>query len=329
MSKKEKDTNPIPTQNLVIFKAEKNNKSKTIDKYSFETVDQEDKIILVVNAKPFGGHYRYSIIIDNQSLAPVSEVKIKVTFPDFLMLTRCYPPTISVPDSISKEGIKQINIKFDELNETSKKQIHLHFTPISLNIRGEIQTVVTYVNVKDFVRALNSGPEEIFVDKIAIIPKILPTNYIKRFCNIAGNKKAIRSLGIGIKKKINKDMLFDILEKIFITHNFQLITKDVNKKILWVFGREVNFKEDILAIGQIVSNKIEIIASSQNQHILISFLTMVSNDFKERILADGIIKSKKDVFDLECKYCGAVLPYFPKKGKSVECKNCNYEQIIW
>ena len=33
--------------------------------------------------------------------------------------------------------------------------------------------------------------------------------------------------------------------------------------------------------------------------------------------------------ELECKYCGNILPYFPGKGKTIECNKCNYEQIIW
>ncbi len=329
MTKKELDEKSHSLQNLVIFKSKKDNRSKTIDKFSFEAVDQEDKIVLINDFRPYGGHYRYSILLDNQSLAPISELKIKVLFPDFLMLTRCFPPTISVFDSIIKEDKKQIALQFDELNEKSKRQIFLHFTPINLDKKGEIQTIVTYVNVKDFVRVLNSDSEEILVDKITIEPKIIPTSYIKGFSQIPGTKKVIKSFGIGIKKKINIDILFDILEQIFTIYNFQLITKDVKKKIIWFFGSELESKEDILAIGQILSNKIEIIASSQNQQLLVSFLTMISNDFKERLLFEKIVNSKKDVYDLDCKYCGAVLPIFPKKGKSVECKNCNYEQVIW
>ncbi|KKL77990.1 hypothetical protein LCGC14_2029290, partial [marine sediment metagenome] len=66
-----------------------------------------------------------------------------------------------------------------------------------------------------------------------------------------------------------------------------------------------------------------------NQHLLISLLTMLSNDFIDRILFDGIVNNRKDIYDLECKYCGVVLPRFSKRGKSIECKNCNYEQVIW
>ena len=95
------------------------------------------------------------------------------------------------------------------------------------------------------------------------------------------------------------------------------------------FGTESIIKEDVLTIGQIVSNKIEIIASSSNHYLLISFLTQISNDFKNYLISYGIMKSKEKVYDLECKNCGAILTYFPKKNESIECKNCNYEQTIW
>ena len=66
-----------------------------------------------------------------------------------------------------------------------------------------------------------------------------------------------------------------------------------------------------------------------NQYLLISFLTQVSNDFKQFLILNGIVNSKDKVHDLECKNCGAILAYFPKKSETIECQNCNYEQMIW
>ena len=54
-----------------------------------------------------------------------------------------------------------------------------------------------------------------------------------------------------------------------------------------------------------------------------------SNDFKEAILLNGIVQSKEQVHNLECKYCGAILPYFPNQGDSIGCSKCNNEQIVW
>ena len=329
MSKKESEGNPDKAHNLVIFKTKEDYRSKTIDKYSFEKIDQEDKIKLANDFKPFGGHYRYSILLENQSLAPISELKIKIKFPEFLTLTRAFPPTISIPRIIAEKDTKQINLEFDGLNEKSHKQIYLHFTPNTLDNKGEIRTIVTYVNNKDTIRVLDSRPAEIIINRITIEPKIIPSRYIREFSQIPGTKKAIKSLGIEIAHQVNSEIFFNLLEKVFSIHKFQLIAKDANKKILWYFGTDLESKEDILAIGQILSNKVEIIASSQNQHLLISFLTLFSNDFKEHILTNGIVNSKDKIHDLECKQCGAILSYFPQKNKSIECKNCSYEQIIW
>ena len=113
------------------------------------------------------------------------------------------------------------------------------------------------------------------------------------------------------------------------SRNFQLVAKDLNKKILWYYGTESLIKEDILVIGQIVANKIEFIASSLNHYLLISLLTQITNDFKDKIMSKGIVKSYENIYDLECKNCGAIFPYFPQKKELVACKNCNHEQIIW
>ncbi|UCD01440.1 MAG: hypothetical protein JSV23_11285 [Promethearchaeota archaeon] len=329
MSKKENDGNLGKIQNLVIFKTKEDSRSEVIDKYTFEKVDQEDKIKLHNELEPYSGHFRYSILIDNQSLASITEMKIKIKYPEFLTLIRCFPPTINIPQAITEKDTKQIKLEFDELNEKSKIQIHLHFTPNILDKVGEIRTIVTYVNNKDTVRVLDSRPAEIIIDSITIEPKVVPSSFIRKFSQQPGIKNVIKSMGIGIEHQIPSEIYYHILEQSFLFHKFQLVAKDVEKRILWYFGTESKIKQDLLAIGQIVSNKIEIIASSLNPYLLVSFLTLFSNDFKERLLMNGIVNSKNLIYDLECKHCGAVLPYFPNKGEAVECTNCKYEQKIW
>ena len=200
---------------------------------------------------------------------------------------------------------------------------------MTLDANGELRTVVSFVNNKEIIRVLTSNPAIVYIDKITIEPKIIPSTFIGEFSKTPGIKKVIKSLGIGANKKIKMDMCFDILEQILFLRNFQLIAKDSNKQILWFFGEELESKAEILLIAQIVLRKVEIIGISQNQHLLISLLTMLTSDFEERFLFDGIINERNEVYDLECKYCGAILPNFPEKGKSIECKNCNYEQVLW
>ena len=82
-------------------------------------------------------------------------------------------------------------------------------------------------------------------------------------------------------------------------------------------------------IGQIVSEKIEILATSKNYHLLISLLTSLSNELKEHLLMRELVPSSDRIYDLECKYCGAILSRFPNKGEEISCSKCNYEQIVW
>jgi len=329
MKKKKDGTNPPQTQDLVTFKSKEERKSKKLPKYSFETIDQENKIKLLHEFKPYGGHYVLSIHLLNESLAPISEVKIKLSYSNFLTLTRSYPPTIYFPEPIEDGEISKLILEFDKLNERSKKQINLHFTPVSLGNKGEIRTIITYVNNKDFVRVLNSDPVNIMLDKITIYPKIIPSSYVREFSQIPGMKRAIKSIGIGTQGINDPDLYFNLLEQVFLKNSLQLITKDPEKKILWYFGSDLESRDDVLIIGKVASNKVEIIGTSKNHHVLISFLTSFSNEFKEHLLIREIVSRLDDIHDLECKYCGDILPYFPKKGEVIQCSKCNYEQIIW
>ncbi|MFW9864476.1 MAG: hypothetical protein ACFFEN_00115 [Candidatus Thorarchaeota archaeon] len=313
-------------QNLVIFKSKVEKKQ---DQFTFETIDQEDKIKLAYDFQPHGGHYLYSLQLINESLAPITAVKIKIDYSKSLTLTRSYPPTIYIPEPIEEAKMIKINVEFDELNEKSSRQINLHFTPTSLGNKGEIKTVITYVTTKDFVRALNTTPIELMLDEITIIPKIIPSTYIQEFSQKQGMKRAIKSIGIGKVEEFDTELYFNLLEQVFIRNHLQLIAKDPAKKILWYFGSELESKEDVLVIGQIISNKIEIIVISTNHHVLISFLTLFTHEFKEHLLIREIVSSPEQIYDLECKYCGAILPYFPNKGEEIACKNCSFEQILW
>ncbi len=329
MKEKRNGISPDLTQNLVVFKSKAEKKSKEFPKYSFETFDQENKILLLHEFKPYGGHYVLSIQLVNESMAPITEVKIKTYYSNFLTLTRSYPPTIYIPEPIEEGEETKITLEFDELNERGKKQINLHFTPLFLGREGEIRSIVTFVNNKDFIRVLNSEPINVKLDNITINPKIIPSSYIGEFSQIPEMKRAIKSLGIGALGNYNSDLYFNILEQVFLRKSLQLITKDPERRIFWYFGSDLESTDDVLIIGQIASYKVEIIGTSKNHHVLISFLTSLSNEFKKQLLTREIINNLDDIHDLECKYCGANLPYFPKKGEEIQCTKCKYEQLVW
>lgn len=314
---------------LVIFKGAPAEEKSDESTYSFERVDQENKIKLTQDLVPFGASYRYGILLVNESLAPITEIKARIKFPAFLTLTRISPTTIPISPQPNESGSKQITFEIDELSERSKNQINLFFKPLLLNNKGDIYTNLTYVNNKDFIRVLNSEAIEISIIEPKIEGKIIPSSKIADFLKTKGIKKAIKSIGIATKAKEDMDLYFNHIEQLMGLHKFQLITKDDNKKIAWFFGLDLNTKEEILVIGQIESNKIEFLAASQHHPSLISLLTMLSNEFKKRILSIGKIKSIGDIYDLECKYCGGVFDRFPAKGESIECKNCNRTQTIW
>jgi len=298
---------------------------------SFEQVDQENKIKLFYDLVPFSASYRYSILLKNESLAPITEIKAIIKFPAFLKISRYSPLVLEFKKSKSdKKGYNQLQFEIEELSEKSETQILCYFSPNSNNNIGELNTYITFVNNKDYIRVINSKPIEIRIKPATIQPKIIPSSEISTFLKIKDMKKGIKSLGIPSKNKNNLDLFFNFIDQNIKLHKFQLIAKDNEKKIAWYFGTDLASNQDILLIGQIVSNKVEFLAASQNHQIIISLLSNLSDNFKKRAASiGGLIKSIKEIYDLECKYCGAVLPYFPQQGESVECKSCKKEQILW
>ena len=328
MTDEKNKPDPKDIQELLIFKGQKSQKTQKQETISLEYVDQEDKIKLTYQLTPFGGMYRYALLVFNESPASITEVKIRVRYPDFLMLSRSTPPTIKI-DSTNVEEEKQIKIEYEELKADSKKQINLFFAPTNLDERGEIKSYVTFVNNADFVRALDSEPVPLEFDPISIERKIIPSSEISKFLQKSNLKRAIKSVGIGNDKDFDISFYFNQVEQTIQDQGFQLITKDLNRKIAWYYGTELVSGADVLVIGQIMYSKIEWIASSKNPFILISLLTEFLTNFTNRLLIRGMITSKSQVCDLECKYCGNILPIFPKKNEPVECRKCNYEQIVW
>jgi hypothetical protein len=295
-----------------------------------EGVSQEKKIKLQTRLKPFGDKYLYHVIIENQSEAPITEVKVKVNYPHLLNLKRSSPPTVSFnTNNNSNDDLKHLKITFDKINPQSDKKISLFFSPTSLSSEDGITSILTFVNNQDMVRVINSEKINISIKPISIHPKIIPSSNIKKFTEKPNVKRAIKSLGVLIEDNLDDDELFTQMNLIIRMNNFQLIAKDPEKKIVWYFGTDLESKQDILVIGQINSRKAECLVIAEDPHILISLLTMVKKDFKERLVRLHLIDSKDQVVELDCKNCGYVLPKLPKKGETIECTKCHLEQKVW
>jgi hypothetical protein len=327
-----KQEHPHNLQGPVLLKSQKTSESESQKaEISFEHIDQENKIKLTNDLIPYSASYRFSILLKNESLAPITEIKAIIKFPAFLKLSRYSPLVLESKQSKSdKKGYNQLQFEIEELSEKSETQITCYFSPNSNNNIGELNTYITFVNNKDYIRVINSKPIEIRIKPVTIQPKIIPSSKITNFLKIKDIKKGIKSLGIPSKKNTNMDLFFNFIDQNIKLHKFQLIAKDNEKKIAWYFGTDLASNQDILVIGQVVSNKVEFLAASQNHQIIISLLSNLSDSFKKRAASiGGMIRSIKEIYDLECKYCGAVLPYFPSKGESIECKTCKKEQILW
>ncbi|MFX1599246.1 MAG: hypothetical protein ACFFB6_01465 [Promethearchaeota archaeon] len=329
MEKKRRISNKI--QGLVIFERKKAYPLKKTDSYTVEKINKEDKIKIVNNLSPQANRYMYSITLNNNGSTPISEVKIKVITPKFLSYLGCFPLAINILPIIEEEEeeVRNIEIALGELKEKSSQEIRFQFTPYISPATGEFKSIVTYVNNTRKLKILKSKPIKIEIDKLILMPKIIPSSQIREFSQLPDTMRVLMSYGIGIRKKINLNKYFDIIEHILELHNLQLITKDKETGMLWFCGTDTQSRSDILMLSKIGSNQVEIIVFSKNPIILVSFLSSFTKILKERVSMKKILKSKIKIFELICINCGAILSHFPRKGESIMCNKCNYEQIVW
>ncbi len=315
---------------LVMFDEDpSSNPNNNDENRDIKSIDQKDKIKLISELVPFGATYRYSILIVNQSAAPITEVKIRILYPDFLDLIRYSPPDIVVDSQTTgNRGELLLKISYHKLSENSQKQYNFYFIPSSNKNVGVLSTDITFVNNQDFVRVLNSDPVEIKIEEVSIIQKLIPGEEIQKFLGKPGIKKAVKSIGIGNDIHSNINIYFIYIDQIIRMNDFQFIAKNEEKKIVWFFGTEVNSNEDVLIIGQITSRKIEFLAASNNHPILISILSRISGDFQKRLLS-SINLNIEEIYDLTCKHCGNILPFFPAKGETIKCNKCQKGQQVW
>ena len=318
-------------QRLVVFEPKIIPKDKIVDKYTIEKTDQIEKIKIVNKLSPRGVHYNYSILIDNQSSTLILNTRVRILYPKFLEYSKCFPPAIRVFSPIEHEGeeIKRIDLEFEILRQNSSKKIQLLFTSSTKEGLGEFRTLIAYEKRKGKIKAIKSDPLRIQIEKPEITPKIISSASIREFSHNRGVKRNLISLGFGTSKKGALDKYLGILEHLFLLYNFQLIIKEEERGILWYFGNQKQSGYDILALGKIFSNRIEVMVMSENPIILVSLLSLFTENLKEELLTKKFVKSEKLIFDLDCINCGTFLPFFPRKGETIECDKCNYKQIVW
>ncbi|MFX1374504.1 MAG: hypothetical protein ACFFA0_01710 [Promethearchaeota archaeon] len=318
-------------QGLIIFKHKKSSRKKKTNKYLLEKKSREDKITIINSLTNQGIYYRYSILLNNNSSVAITDISITILYPKILKLTRSYPPTLKCSFSVEEDQdeVSNINIHLKGLKNRSSEQFYLHFTSSAKLGGGELITLFKYVNNEGKKREIKSQSIRIQIYDLKIKPKIISHSMVREFSQIPGMKRTLISLGIGTNKQLNLKKIFDILEKLIISFNFQLITKDKEKGILWFFGSELKSNNDLLALIKIGPNIIEIIAYSINPIILYRFITLFYKDLKDRLLENKIIKPNLKIFELLCINCGENLPYFPKKGELITCIKCSNKQLVW
>jgi hypothetical protein len=318
-------------QRLVVFEPKVVSKKKMVDKYAVEKHNKEENISIINKLTPQGVHYNYSIVINNQSPILILSLRIRVLYSKFLKYSKCFPPTIRVfsPIEHEEEDVKRIDLEFDILKQNALNKIQLLFTSSTIEGKGEIKILIAYQKGNGEIRVIKSDPIEIQIEKPDITPKIIPSSNIRNFSQQRDVKRNIVSLGFGTYKKGTFDKYFDLLEQLFLSYNFQLIVKEKARGTLWFFGTENQSGYDILILGKVTPNSMEFMAFSENPITLVSVLSFITKNLKQELIARKLVKSEKLIFDLNCINCGTFLPFFPKKGETIECEKCNCKQIVW
>jgi hypothetical protein len=316
---------------FVVFKHKERPKKKKTDKYFVEKIQKEDNFKIINSLSAHGIHYRYSIVLQNDKSTSIKDLKIRISYPDFLEYAGSFPLELIVSSCITdkQDKISNLNLNLKRLKGNNTQQIHIHFTPSSQLAIGELKTLLNYKNNKGKERRINTNPIIIQINDIIITPKIISHSRIRDFSKIPNMKRALLILGIGTNKKSFPKKIYDIFESLILSYNFQLITKDKERGILWFFGYESKFDKDIFAISKIGSNFIEIIAHSKDPVLLGLFFFSIKKNLLRQLLIKKTIKPNVKIFSLECLNCGSHLPYFPKKGENITCTTCSFEQIVW
>lgn len=329
MAKKSRSQTGI--HGLIIFKHKGRPKKKKTNRYLIRKINKEDKITLINSLTPQGIYFRYSIIINNEKSESIADVNLTILFPSILKFAGSYPQTLRVSSLIKNVQDKSsiINLELNSLNGKSSELLYLHFTPSTKLGNGEFISILKYKNHDGKKRGIKSQSIRIQIENLKVTPKIISHSQIIEFSHIPGMRRTQICLGIGTNKKLNSKKIFETIEDLIMSYNFQFITKDKEKGVFWFYGSESESNNDILALSKIDSKTIEIIAYSTNLIILSQFLYSMHNKIKKLLLAKKIIKLNTKIYDLECVNCGESLPFFPKKSESIKCIKCSYKQLIW
>lgn len=297
-------------------------KQKEFIKTETRETSQEDLVKLIVKLGYVGSNIKVGIEIINNSDSSINEVNIKILYSNIKLF---YIKPKHEYNSLESG----ISIRFPNIKSKEKYVLDIFFKPEEVGI-GEIKGQFQYVNFKDFVRFIRI--EKLFYDITppSVVSKEISLDEIQAFNKKKENKKDIRSYGL--PDKLSPMGAFNHLIQIIRSYNFKLVERSEkpNNLISWFFGQtEIDDQElEILIVGQIVNSKIEFFASSQNEQIISAFLTAFSIDLKKRIINSRVVGDENEIFDLYCKNCSGVLPFFPPVGKTVECIYCKFENFV-
>ncbi|MHA1821545.1 MAG: hypothetical protein ACTSU2_00185 [Promethearchaeota archaeon] len=296
-------------------------KQKEFIKSESKERSQDDLIGLMVKLGYVGANIRLTIKITNASELPITELLIKLNFADNIEFLK------TKPNYEAKIENNTLSIKLPDLKGKKAIGFYVYFKLISLG-HGIISGKFQYVNYQDYVRFILIDNFEYNLKPPKIIEADIPTFEIEKYSSQKGMKKDIRSFG---KPDQMKELTaFNHVQQIVESYGFKLINK-VEKEdslIAWYFGQTESLDNDVLIVGQVYNNKIEFFAASLNPLILSSLLVAFSIDLKKRLLTSGVVSSEEEIYDLYCKNCNGVLPYFPRPGEVVVCKYCGTENIV-
>ncbi len=157
--------------------------------------DQENKIQLINRLWPHGGLYKYSLILINESNAPITEVKAKIKYPNFLEFSRSFPPSRKIEYFEVDKNFNQLNFEFDELEGGKIHETYFFFSPnFNSHKKGDISTNIIFVNYEDYIRILSSENVEIEVDQVAIEKRLIAPSHLKEFSEDPDVEKTIPAL---------------------------------------------------------------------------------------------------------------------------------------
>ncbi|MHA1585284.1 MAG: hypothetical protein ACTSVU_00755 [Promethearchaeota archaeon] len=307
-----------------IFKKNLAKKIQTNEKH--DDIPQKDLIHFEIRPEILIDILYLSIIVKNDSDAPIKEVKFRLNLLDDLQLIHSTSP---LDEEIS---LTPLIINMDDINSHSEIIYELQFSyqkdPKDFAITGFIQ----FRSEKGFARFVKA--KKVYWD--LTIPKFIQTKKsqeeIDSFLVQKGLESRIQGVGIpGLDFSEQANVFLNkMVERLNLTECFHEYQKNLMKT--YYCGKIDDFEDigqEFVLIAQVKNMVLSYQIYALSSRYLSAFLYFLFQHLQAYFHESGILAQDQSLVHLSCQKCHKMLKIFPPKGEIIACKYCRLLQKVW